>query len=102
MDLFEIAAVGTTLAGVGVIAAGIVHAHCPNPQTLGGCGSLGWTDAEMIDTGGGTYINEGTLLLWGMAAILLLLAKKVTWALYAGLAFIALGLTIYLVQFPYG
>jgi len=95
-----------TVAGVGVIGLGIVHAHWPQQLEWFGItgSSLGWTDQEVIPTGGGTYINEGTLLLWSIGAVLILLGRhaKKAWAVLAGMFLAVMGLTVYLFQFPYG
>jgi len=95
-----------TVAGVGVIGLGIVHAHWPQQLEWFGINgsSLGWTDAEAIPTGGGTYINEGTLILWGIATALFAIGHltKKAWAVFAGMFLAVMGLTVYLFQFPYG
>jgi hypothetical protein len=105
MDEGKAAIIGT-VAGVGVIGLGIVHAHWPGwLKTIGldDNATLGWTDAKAITTDSqGNYLNVGSILLFGIGAFLLFLGPAVPWAYLAGLFLIVMGVTIYLWQVPYG
>ena len=100
------------LAGVAVLLLGYAHAHWPIPAYTGlGGGSLGWTDAPAfyVDSQG-NYVNEGSVILYVIGALLLVMsgitkakfggAKSI--AALAGLSFIVLATTIFLWQWPWG
>ena len=101
----ETAAAIAVVGGVATVGLGIWHAHYGNgpiPFIPTNGDWIGWTDAKAFDTYGGHYVNVGSVILWGLGAVLLLLGHLVPWAYLLGLVLIALGITIYLVQFPYG
>lgn len=93
--------------GVATLILGYVHAHWPGDlNTVGLNGSfLGWTDAEAIPTGDTHYLNVGSLILFSVGIILLIVSpktsRKILYALL-GAFLILMGITIYLWQFPWG
>ena len=98
-------AVGLVAAGVAVNAIGVYHNHA---GTLFGMQTGGWAgfiDEQLTPTDPwGHYLNSGELLnlVIGITLVAVGHFRKVRWAFWLGLLFIALGITGYLWAFPFG